>query len=228
MEPVVGYNYLAKEDDFVMTPISTGTTIVAVEYDDGTDSGVVFGADSRTTSGTYVSNRFTDKLTHVTQNIYCCRSGSAADTQAIADIVSYHLGLLEVQTGEAPRVRVAAKLFQELCYNNRDDLTAGIICAGWDRYEGGQCYTIPLGGMCMRQPVAMGGSGSTYVYGYVDQNYRKGMNKAQCMQFVANYVSLAMNRDNASGGVVRLAAINKAGIERVNLLDKQIPQHWQD
>lgn len=44
---------------------------------------------------TYVSNRFTDKLTHVTKNIYCCRSGSAADTQAIADIVAYHLGVLE-------------------------------------------------------------------------------------------------------------------------------------
>ena len=39
----------------------------------------------------YVANRFTDKLTKITDHIYCCRSGSAADTQAIADIVSYHL-----------------------------------------------------------------------------------------------------------------------------------------
>jgi hypothetical protein len=41
----------------------------------------------------YVSNRFADKLTKVSDNIYCCRSGSAADTQAIADVVAYHLGL---------------------------------------------------------------------------------------------------------------------------------------
>lgn len=40
----------------------------------------------------YIANRVTDKLTKVTERIYCCRSGSAADTQAIADIVSYHLG----------------------------------------------------------------------------------------------------------------------------------------
>ncbi|GAU95830.1 hypothetical protein RvY_07377-1 [Ramazzottius varieornatus] len=138
MEPKTGYDYTGKEEDFVNTPISTGTTIVAVEYGEGLETGIVIGADSRTTSGTYVSNRFTDKLTRVTENIYCCRSGSAADTQAIADIVAYHLSLLEVQTGEPPRVRVAAKLFQELCYNNRDSLMAGIICAGWDRYEGGQ------------------------------------------------------------------------------------------
>ena len=41
----------------------------------------------------YVANRVTDKLTRVTDKIYCCRSGSAADTQAIADIVAYELSV---------------------------------------------------------------------------------------------------------------------------------------
>ena len=41
----------------------------------------------------YVANRVTDKLTAVTDHIYCCRSGSAADTQAIADGVRYQLDL---------------------------------------------------------------------------------------------------------------------------------------
>jgi 20S proteasome alpha/beta subunit len=41
----------------------------------------------------YVANRVTDKLTKITENIYCCRSGSAADTQAIADVVAYQLAL---------------------------------------------------------------------------------------------------------------------------------------
>ena len=41
-----------------------------------------------------MANRVTDKLTPVYMDkIYCCRSGSAADTQAIADIVSYNLKL---------------------------------------------------------------------------------------------------------------------------------------
>ena len=38
-------------------------------------------------------NRVTDKLTPLTDNIFCCRSGSAADTQAIADQVKYYLYL---------------------------------------------------------------------------------------------------------------------------------------
>lgn len=42
----------------------------------------------------YVVNRVTDKLTPITDNIFCCRSGSAADTQAIADAVKFNLELL--------------------------------------------------------------------------------------------------------------------------------------
>lgn len=56
-------------------------------------NGVVIGADSRTTTGSYIANRVTDKLTHVHDRVYCCRSGSAADTQAVADIVHYYLQL---------------------------------------------------------------------------------------------------------------------------------------
>ena len=62
---------------------------MAVEF----DGGVVIGADSRTATGAYVANRVTDKLTPVTSKIFCCRSGSAADTQAVADIVRYNLDI---------------------------------------------------------------------------------------------------------------------------------------
>lgn len=40
--------------------------------------------------------------------------------------------------------------------------------------------------MCVRQSVSIGGSGSSYVYGYVDANYKKNMTKEECAQFVTN------------------------------------------
>lgn len=49
-----------------------------------------------------------------------------------------------------------------------------------------QVYSIPIGGMCVRMPFATGGSGSTYIYGYVDAHYKKGMNKDQCIEFCKN------------------------------------------
>jgi 20S proteasome alpha/beta subunit len=62
--------------------------------------------------------------------IYTCRSGSAADTQAISDYVRLYLSHYTSDTGKEPSVKVAAHLFKSMCYNNKDRLTAGIICGG--------------------------------------------------------------------------------------------------
>lgn len=43
-----------------------------------------------------------------------------------------------------------------------------------------------LNGLLTRQPFAVGGSGSSYVYGFVDAEYRKGMSKEECQQFVVS------------------------------------------
>ena len=59
------------------------------------NGGVIIGADSRTTMGSYIANRVTDKLTPITERVFCCRSGSAADTQAVADIVQYYGAMFE-------------------------------------------------------------------------------------------------------------------------------------
>ncbi|XP_029633655.1 proteasome subunit beta type-6 [Octopus sinensis] len=206
--------------DWMNQEQTTGTTIAAVEF----NGGVVIGADSRSTAGVYIANRVTDKLTKMTDYIYCCRSGSSADTQAVADIVHYHLNFYRMEMGEEPRVNVAANIFKDLCYNYRDSITAGIIVAGWDEQMGGQVYTIPLGGMINRMPCAISGSGSIYIYSYVDSNFKPNMTKEECLKFTANCISLAMTRDGSSGGVIRLAAITKNGVDRVNLIGDEIPK----
>ncbi len=128
----------------------------------------------------------TDKLTHIHDRVYCCRSGSAADTQAVADIVTYHSSLYTSLNNGPPPVHTVASLFQTLCYENKDQLSAGIIVAGWDADEGGQVYNVPLGGGMFRQPWAIGGSGSTYVYGYCDATYKDGMSEGETIEFVRN------------------------------------------
>eukprot|EP00047_Mylnosiga_fluctuans_P002172 m.223459 g.223459 ORF g.223459 m.223459 type:complete len:217 (+) comp10929_c0_seq1:31-681(+) len=211
------------QPDWLTSEHMTGTSIMAVEF----NGGVVIGADSRTTTGSYIANRVTDKLTRITDNIYCCRSGSAADTQAIADIVAYQLNLHSVEIGEPPSVETAASVFREICYTNRESLMAGIICAGWDKYKGGQVYTIPLGGMCVRQPFSIGGSGSTYVYGHCDATFKENMTKEECKKFVLHALALAMSRDGSSGGVVRMAVITAEGVEREVVTGDKLPRFWE-
>lgn len=60
----------------------------------------------------------------------------------------------------------------------------------------------------------MGGSGSGFIYGYVDANYRENMTFEEAKAFCLNAVSLAMKRDGSSGGIIRLANINSKGIDK--------------
>jgi 20S proteasome subunit beta 1 len=197
------------------------TTIMAVEY----DGGVVMGADSRTSTGSYVANRVSDKITYVHDKVrvaaagapwrypkagavcervrrgcacpacsglmaellfvvpccqvYVCRSGSAADTQAIADIVRMYLNMHSLESGKGPEIPVAANILNQMCYGNKNNLMAGMICAGWDERNGGVVYSIPLGGGLFREAYTIGGSGSGFIYGYCDANFKKGMSKQE-------------------------------------------------
>lgn len=199
--------------------VSSGTTIMAVTF----QGGVILGADSRTSTGSYVANRTSDKIVPITDTIWACRSGSAADTQAIVDYVRHYMEAHTTELGRAPRVKTAANIMKKICYENKDGLMAGLICGGWDPYEGGQVYEICLGGTMMRQNFAIGGSGSTYIYGLVDETYKQGMSKEECVKFVKNAVAHAMARDGSSGGVVRLVTIDETGIQKEVVLGDRLP-----
>ena len=87
-------------------------------------------------------------------------------------------------------------------------------------------YAVPLGGMCIRQRMAVGGSGSTYVYGYVDSHVSNVKTKKECLEFT-NTLSLPMSRDGSSGGVIRLADISKDGVKKFTVLGDQLPRFYE-
>lgn len=142
-------------------------------------------------------------------------------------------------------------MFQKLCYDNKDGLSAGIIVAGWDKEAGPSVYNIPLGGGLFKQPWAIGGSGSTYVYGYCDATYQEGWGRDQTVEFVKNStfpsspvhpcgihltrslslslpaLALAMSRDGSSGGVIRMCVITEDKVERLFVPGDQLPKFWQ-
>ncbi|KAL4332234.1 hypothetical protein GQ457_07G036950 [Hibiscus cannabinus] len=204
-------------------PHSMGTTIIGVTY----NGGVVLGADSRTSTGMYVANRASDKITQLTDNVYVCRSGSAADSQLVSDYVRYFLHQHTIQLGQPATVKVAANLIRLISYNNKNMLETGLIVGGWDKYEGGKIYGIPLGGTLIEQPFAIGGSGSSYLYGFFDQAWKEGMTKDEAEQLVVKAVSLAIARDGASGGVVRTVVINSEGVTR-NFYPGDTLQLWHE
>lgn len=131
-------------------------------------------------------------------------------------------------------------MFRQLIYTNKDALSAGIIVGGWDKYEGGSVWTVPLGGSLHKQPYSIGGSGSTYIYGYCDSQFKENMTRDECIEFTKNgesfwtgpcipadspipAIALAMHRDGSSGGCIRLAVIDKNGVERIFVPGNELP-----
>jgi 20S proteasome subunit beta 1 len=209
----MGYNTAEAKE------VSTGTTIMACEF----QNGVILAADSRTSTGDFVANRTSRKISRLTDTIFVLRSGSAADTQALTGIVKNYLNEHAIQIGEAPTVNTAANLMKLIAYNNKDSLTAGLIVGGWDQINGPQVYAIPLGGTKLRRGLAIGGSGSGYITGLVDHLYKPNMTKAECQNMVSKCVSHAMARDGSSGGLIRMITITKEAVEENVFFGNQLP-----
>uniref|UniRef100_A0A671QRD2 proteasome endopeptidase complex n=1 Tax=Sinocyclocheilus anshuiensis TaxID=1608454 RepID=A0A671QRD2_9TELE len=76
------------------------------------------------------------------------------------------------------------------------------------------------------QPFAVGGSGSFYIYGFVDAEYKPGMTRQECQEFVINSLTLAMGRDGSSGGVAYLVTIDSEGVEEKCILGNQLPKFY--
>lgn len=207
----------------VTAVVETGTTIVACCY----AGGVVLGADTRTSAGSYVVNRAARKITKLSNRICVCRSGSAADTQAVAQIARlqtllYTQELPRQFNGEA-RVKVVAHLLQQLCFEYKDQLTAGLIVGGWDPVEGPQAFSIPVGGACIPVQYTAGGSGSVFITAFLDEHFRPNLTKQEALQMVTKAVGHAISRDGSSGGMIRLVTIEEEGMEEFCIEGNQLP-----
>jgi 20S proteasome subunit beta 1 len=195
---------------FPRAAITTGTTLVAVEYAEG----IVVGVDSRTSTGNFVASRATDKITPVTDHLILCRAGNAADTQTISDIVKYYIEVYSVMEKEQLSVYRSAQLYRKFLFDYREQLGASMILIGYDDKEGAQIYSLPAGGFVMRQNYYCSGSGGTYNMTYLDNNWKPGMSLEEAKALVKQAVASSVHRDGASGGVIRLAIVNKQGIQR--------------
>lgn len=145
-----------------------------------------------------------------------CRSGSAADTQYLADAIRHQLLRRKIIHSTSSCVSEAAHLIKNYVSSN-ESLSASLICAGYDHVKDeGLIYSIDLGGTMMEQQGwACNGSGSGYILGMIDDSFPKSdkdlWDEDEAVNFVKSAIGLAMERDGSSGGVVRIFVINREG-----------------
>ena len=145
----------------------------------------------------------------------------------------------------------------QINYNNKH-LVGALIVAGWDNKAGGQIFGIPIGGTIVQEQWAIDGSGSTFIWGYLDSVYRyskaggkddarsvqqeclidvsndqcapcrEGMTQAEAEEVVSCALALAMARDGSSGGMCRLVICNMNGSERKEILGDKVALSYDE
>lgn len=178
------------------------------------DGGILLAADSRSATSVYVANRVSDKIWPISTNIYSAKSGASADTQFLIQSAKNYIGQFAVEYNDKPPVKVAARILQQFQYEYKNYLSASLIVGGVDNLEGPCVYVVGMGGTTIKQDIALNGSGSLFIQGYVDKNFKKNMTKQEAKEFLKNAVALGIYRDNHSGGIIRIMDITKDGATR--------------
>ncbi|GMN42630.1 hypothetical protein TIFTF001_011850 [Ficus carica] len=182
----------------------TGTTIVGLVFQDG----VILGADTRATEGPIVCDKNCEKIHYMAPNIYCCGAGTAADTEAVTDMVSSQLQLHRYHTGRESRVITALTLLKKHLFNYQGYVQAALVLGGVD-VTGPHLHTIYPHGSTDTLPFATMGSGSLAAMSVFESKYKEGLTRDEGIKIVAEAICSGIFNDLGSGSNVDVCVITK-------------------
>ncbi|XP_011035440.1 PREDICTED: proteasome subunit beta type-7-A [Populus euphratica] len=182
----------------------TGTTIVGLVFQDG----VILGADTRATEGPIVCDKNCEKIHYMAPNIYCCGAGTAADTEAVTDMVSSQLQLHRYHTGRESRVVTALTLLKKHLFNYQGHVSAALVLGGVD-CTGPHLHTIYPHGSTDTLPFATMGSGSLAAMAVFESKYKEGLSRDEGIKIVSEAICSGIFNDLGSGSNVDVCVITK-------------------
>ncbi|XP_077245665.1 proteasome subunit beta type-7-B [Tasmannia lanceolata] len=194
----------------------TGTTIVGLVFQDG----VILGADTRATEGPIVCDKNCEKIHYMAPNIYCCGAGTAADTEAVTDMVSSQLQLHRYATGRESRVITALTLLKTHLFSYQGHVSAALVLGGVD-VTGPHLHTIYPHGSTDTLPFATMGSGSLAAMAMFESKYREGLTRDEGIKLVCEAICSGIFNDLGSGSNVDVCVITKGHKEY--LRNHQLP-----
>jgi 20S proteasome subunit beta 1 len=227
-------------------PVDLGTTLVAIKF----RTGVVVGADSRTSISSYVSHRHATKVTPLAPHVVVARSGSAADTQHLAEQArldmlrrSYRYGMPLTVVSPSTVAHWLKSVVYSFNAEENGGKSVSLIVAGYDHAtHKPQIYTIaPSGALLEESLYAMAGSGSTLIAGFLDEammpetKQRRTssssallLDEAEAVELCRKAISLAVQRDASSGGEARIYVCDATGTRDVTFGAEEETQHDED
>lgn len=184
--------------------LKTGTTIVGLIFQDG----VVLGADTRATEGPIVADKNCEKIHYIAPNIFCCGAGTAADTEAVTDMISSQLQLHRYATGRESRVVTALNLLKSHLFSYQGHVSAALVLGGVD-VTGPHLHTVYPHGSTDTLPFATMGSGSLAAMSVFESKYKEGLTREEGIKLVSEAICSGIFNDLGSGSNVDVLVITK-------------------
>jgi proteasome beta subunit len=172
-----------------------GTTTIGIVCKDG----VVLATERRATAGNVISNKQTQKLFKIDQNIGITIAGLVGDAQVLARYLRAEVSLYRLRRSASLTAEGAATLLANILNGNRFyPYYAWLILGGIDG-KGGHVFSVDPAGGCIEDKYVSVGSGSNFAYGILEEGYSRDVTTSDAVDLALRGLTAAMKRDSASG-----------------------------
>ena len=180
--------------------VKTGTSTLGITF----DGGVVVGADHRATMGHFIANKSVQKLFGISDYVALTTAGLVGHAQSLSRTLSAELRLYELKHGKPMTVKGAATLTANILSGRPHYVQ--LLIVGVDD-SGSSVYSIDSAGGSIPDVYCATGSGSPYMYGVLEDQFKEGMSETDSLKVAAKALLASAQRDAASGNGMDLAVI---------------------
>jgi len=201
-----------------------GTTTLGFVF----DHGVLLAVDSRASMGSYIGSGTVKKVIEISRYLLGTMAGGAADCSYWERNLAFQTRVHELKEEKRISVAAASKLLANTLYGYRGQgLSMGTMIAGWDEALGPNLYYIDNDGTRLKGDKFSVGSGATYAYGVLDNEYRKDLTIEEAVQLGKRAIYHATHRDAYSGGVINVYCITADGWTKHESVDMNVLHNGQ-
>lgn len=195
-----------------------GTTTLGLVFKDG----IVAAAEHRATMGTLIAHKVAKKIFKIDEHMLLTTAGLVGDAQLLARFLRVEAELYKLEREETMPVKGAATLMANILNQRKFyPYYVQLIIAGVDN-TGPHIFSLDAAGGAIEDIYTTTGSGSPYVFGVLEDHYRKGMTEEEAIDLAIRAMTAAMKRDAASGDGMDVVVITKKGYRELS--DEEIEE----
>ena len=191
--------------------IKSGTTTVGIVVKDG----VIIATESQATAGYMIASKQAQKLFEINKYTAATIAGGVADCQYVINQLRALSRLREVERERVPEPKYLASICRNILFSGRSYFQSMMIVGGYSlRENSGKLYGIDLLGTLYEEDNYISfGSGSSFVLGLLEADWKPKMTTPNGVNLVKTAISTAKERDAGSGFEIQLCSIGKTGFK---------------